>query len=307
MFPSARATLSELLCIAEVLAVHPDDSKPVVPDESELPQASFRASACNTFGEQLTVYFDALSGLGFLNHSKLGKCLPCGPGRGPFCVLMAPMNDVSGAAVEPTRYQAGFLTTLRKLGEVDETQWIEFAWSFGQRVLQHDHAKAAPPACKQEAVAASVHSPEEEAPATRPPERSTLTRSSSLEGQLQPREHERHEGERCQDEPLVPSRRAGRHAVAGRAAVPAAGAAQLRVRRDFNELRGLACAELPLEVACMGLPMAGEGTGGRPKRCRLPPLQSWRGEHLVYERLPGSATAVIKGVVRNEAGRAPAN
>lgn len=42
--------------------------------------------------------------------------------------------------------------------------------------------------------------------------------------------------------------------------------------------------------------------GGRPKRRRIPPVEFWRGEQVIYERLPGSNELTMTGVIYNTAG-----
>jgi len=103
---------------------------------SQLPPVLFSVTGFNTFGEKLTVYFDE-TGLGFLLHSNCGEePLPCGPGRGPFMALTAPMDEATGVLVTPARHQETFREALRKQGSIDETLWVEFAWCFGQAALQ---------------------------------------------------------------------------------------------------------------------------------------------------------------------------
>mmetsp|Transcript_15084 Transcript_15084/g.23819 ORF Transcript_15084/g.23819 Transcript_15084/m.23819 type:complete len:403 (-) Transcript_15084:28-1236(-) len=42
--------------------------------------------------------------------------------------------------------------------------------------------------------------------------------------------------------------------------------------------------------------------GGRPKRRRIPPVEFWRGEQVIYERLLGSNELTMTGVIYNTAG-----
>ena len=70
-----------------------------------------------------------------------------------------------------------------------------------------------------------------------------------------------------------------------------------RRRRD----RDLALKEMPLEDA----PAASEEPEQRrrPKRRCLAPLEAWRNERIMYERLPGSRAPSVAGVVLNLATR----
>mmetsp|Transcript_17322 Transcript_17322/g.52191 ORF Transcript_17322/g.52191 Transcript_17322/m.52191 type:complete len:452 (+) Transcript_17322:1-1356(+) len=153
MRPS-RAAIPELLAMAEAPARSGVDEHGRV--TAQLPPARFSATGFNTFGEKLTVYFDAQDGLGFLLHSNCGTDpLPCGPGRGPCMPLTAPMDETTGVLVTPAKHQAIFQEALRQQGSVDETLWVEFAWCFGEAVVQRE-GRGARPRC----ALASPTSPE---------------------------------------------------------------------------------------------------------------------------------------------------
>lgn len=64
----------------------------------------------------------------------------------------------------------------------------------------------------------------------------------------------------------------------------------------FEEIRGSQLEVVPI------VDLMPPTTGGRPKRLRIPPLEFWRGERVIYERAPGSDTVSVKGVVLNRAG-----
>lgn len=65
-------------------------------------------------------------------------------------------------------------------------------------------------------------------------------------------------------------------------------------RRTLAALRAPALTQVPAEVF-KGL----ESPAKRPKRCRMPPLQSWRNERLVFERVAGSMTPTLAAVELN--------
>lgn len=58
-----------------------------------------------------------------------------------------------------------------------------------------------------------------------------------------------------------------------------------------------------VEVPLAAFEDAGPSSGGRPKRRRMPPLEFWRNERIVYERLPGQECMGIRSVVLNRAER----
>lgn len=64
----------------------------------------------------------------------------------------------------------------------------------------------------------------------------------------------------------------------------------------FDELRGLDLAQIAFESAT-------PEKRQRPKRLCMAPLEAWRNERVTYERLPGSMTPSVRGVVFNVAGR----
>lgn len=57
----------------------------------------------------------------------------------------------------------------------------------------------------------------------------------------------------------------------------------------LKKLHSKALLEFPLD-------MFKASEGSRPRRCRVPPLESWRNERLVYERLAGSLTPSVAAV-----------
>jgi len=77
-------------------------------------------------------------------------------------------------------------------------------------------------------------------------------------------------------------------------------------KTNFDDLRGT-CLEV-VSVDAFSAPSAssssaeGDSWHDRPKRRRIPTLEFWRGEHIVYERLPGSTGLSAKAVVLNTAG-----
>lgn len=79
-----------------------------------------------------------------------------------------------------------------------------------------------------------------------------------------------------------------------------------RTARWMDEVRGTALMEIP--IAAMDTesldPDADEKSTTRPRRIRMRPLEFWRGEHVVTERIPGSACPSVCAVVLNCAPRA---
>lgn len=77
-----------------------------------------------------------------------------------------------------------------------------------------------------------------------------------------------------------------------------------RTARWMEEQRGTVLMEIPIE-ALQEPESADPDTHPRrfPKRIRMPPLEFWRNERVVYERTPGTKTPSIKGVVLNFAPR----
>lgn len=59
------------------------------------------------------------------------------------------------------------------------------------------------------------------------------------------------------------------------------------------QMRGTALVEVPIEKP------ASDSDGQRPRRFRMKPLEFWRGERVILERLPGSAMPSLKSVVLN--------
>ena len=58
----------------------------------------------------------------------------------------------------------------------------------------------------------------------------------------------------------------------------------------LKKLHASALLQFPVEMFEKASP------GSRPRRCRVPPLQSWRNERLVYERVAGSLTPSVAAV-----------
>eukprot|EP00931_Biecheleriopsis_adriatica_P105990 TRINITY_DN80508_c0_g1_i1.p1 TRINITY_DN80508_c0_g1~~TRINITY_DN80508_c0_g1_i1.p1 ORF type:complete len:202 (+),score=39.45 TRINITY_DN80508_c0_g1_i1:50-655(+) len=79
-----------------------------------------------------------------------------------------------------------------------------------------------------------------------------------------------------------------------------------RQRRD-EQLRGLELIEVP--AADLSDLAAGSDSRHspslkqklRPRRCCLPPLETWRNERVIFERPAGSATPRVRGVLLNTA------
>lgn len=78
------------------------------------------------------------------------------------------------------------------------------------------------------------------------------------------------------------------------------------LRRQVVQSAGVAVAMVPLTVlsvqqdASSEVDMAPERTGhARPRRCRIRPLDAWRNERLVYERVPGSLMPTVAGAELN--------
>jgi len=63
--------------------------------------------------------------------------------------------------------------------------------------------------------------------------------------------------------------------------------------------RALALAEVPLDAFMITQVQNAVAVKGRPRRCRFPPLESWRNERLVYERPRGSKVPGVVGVELN--------
>lgn len=80
-------------------------------------------------------------------------------------------------------------------------------------------------------------------------------------------------------------------------------------RRDAGR-RGLELFEVPVSLLAGGDegPLALQDDGHqplkktRPTRNRMKPLEAWRNERILYERLPGSDTPSVRGAVLNVAG-----
>lgn len=77
-------------------------------------------------------------------------------------------------------------------------------------------------------------------------------------------------------------------------------------------LRGLELLEMPMSLltggggdeACLALQDEEQQPlkKSRPRRNRMKPLETWRNERILYERLPGSEAPSVRGVVLNAAG-----
>lgn len=68
-----------------------------------------------------------------------------------------------------------------------------------------------------------------------------------------------------------------------------------RKNKYFEEVRGSDLVEIPADDFDLSW-------ADRPKRRRIPTLEFWRGERVIYEKLPGSAGLTATAVVFNKAG-----
>lgn len=75
-----------------------------------------------------------------------------------------------------------------------------------------------------------------------------------------------------------------------------------RLPSDVAALRGLELYEERINQNEASASEFMSAQGGRPKRYRMAPLETWRNERLVYKRLDGSALPTLCAVVRNYAG-----
>lgn len=65
---------------------------------------------------------------------------------------------------------------------------------------------------------------------------------------------------------------------------------------SFEELRGRDMVEVPIDFF-------GTGSGNRPKRIRIPVLEFWRGEEVIYQKLSGHHGLSVKAVLLNRCGK----
>jgi len=68
-------------------------------------------------------------------------------------------------------------------------------------------------------------------------------------------------------------------------------------------MRGTAMLQVPIEALENTDELDCEQRQGRPKRIRIPTLEFWRGERVIYERTKGSAAPSVCGVLLNGAPR----
>lgn len=117
-------------------------------------------------------------------------------------------------------------------------------------------------------------------------------------------------GRRSSSPALVAAHKSQDDSVGRELALPAAPLLQGAPGRGSatGELRGLALVHVPLPLMT-GADADEEGAAApsstasrRPKRHCIPPLQAWRNERLVYERLAGSSAPSVRGVLLNAAG-----